>query len=330
MTAPGNLGDLCRYVLDYEEGRYADDPVRLGSVFRDYASIHRTPTLAKTVNLMRSFGIKIEAVDYLKSGGTSMRAEGVWYIHYSAKDKPATQKYTIFHELFEIIQKNIGDMNSGYNVMKEPRLSQCADRFAASALIPPRFFASRASAAGCDLVALGEDLELSHQCLLIALGQHFADVPLVGVLYEYRPNGTVNTDARIKDFVATVVVKTPQVKRARVLCGLQNIPARNGRPHTGSLVCAAVTGGQSLLWRNTHTDELPVILVRPLLSAGKEPYRVILLAVPPDEFGMISLQAETIQPVPVNGDISCPSEEKCPDSSNCVWRERGGYDEFGI
>ncbi|MDD4985131.1 MAG: ImmA/IrrE family metallo-endopeptidase, partial [Dehalococcoidales bacterium] len=216
MTLPGSLGDLCRYVLDYEEGRYADDPVRLGAIFRDYAAIHRTPALARTVNMVRYLGINIEAVDYLRSGGTSMRANGVWYIHYSANDKRATQKFTIFHELFEIIQKSIGDMDSGFKVMSEPRLSQCADRFAASALIPPRFFSSRASAAGCDLVALGEDLELSHQCLLIALGQHFADVPLVGAIYEHRPSGKdgTNDNDRVQDFVATVVVKTPQTKRA--------------------------------------------------------------------------------------------------------------------
>jgi hypothetical protein len=330
MKAPESLGDLCRYVLDYEEGRYAGDPVRLGAVFREFAGIHRTPVLKRTVNLVHSLGIDIKAVDYLKSGGTSMRANGAWHIHYSVREKPATQKFTICHELFEIIQKSIGDMDPGFSVMTEPRLSQCADRFAASALIPPRFFATKASAAGCDLVVLGEELELSHQCLLIALSQHFADVPLVGVLYENHPDEDIDKDDRVKDFVATVVVKTPQARRIKILCGLQSVPARNSRPRAGSLVCAAITGGQSLLWRNTHTDELPVILVRPLLSNGREPYRVMLLAVPADEFSMISSQVEKIQPIPVNGEVSCPFEDKCLHSSDCIWRARGGYDEFGI
>lgn len=325
-----SLGDLCRYILDYEEGRYAGEPVRLGAVFREFAGISRTPVLKRTVNLVRSLGIDIETVDYLKSGGTSMKANGTWHIHYSAREKPATQKFTIYHELFEIIQKSIGEMDAGYSVMTEPRLSQCADRFAASALIPPRFFASRASAAGCDLVALGKSLELSHQCLLIAFGQHFADIPFVGVLYENRHNGTDSTDDRVQDFVATVVVKTPQARRTKVLCGLQSVPTRNNRPRAGSLVCAAITGGQSLLWRNPHTEEVPVILVRPLLSIGREPYRVILLAVPAEEFSMISSQVDLIQPISVNGEVSCPSEKKCLHSSNCIWRARGGYDEFGI
>ncbi len=324
MTASGSLGELCRYVSDYEEGRYADDPVRIGAIFREYAGIQRTPSLVRTINFVRSLGINIKSVDYLKSGGTNMTANGYWYIHYSAKDRPATQKFTVFHELFEVIQKNIDAMDSSYSLMKEPQMSQYADRFAAAALIPPRFFLGRAGATGCDLVKLGEDLELSHQCLLIALGQHFVEIPFIGVLYEYRPDGAIGANAEIGDFVATVVVKTPRARRIRDLCGLQTVPARNSRPDIGSLVCAAVTGGRPLLWQNTHFEESPAILVRPLLSAGREPYRVILLAIPVEEFGMISYQVEGIEPLPVNGDVSCPSETKCRNSHDCIWRSRGG------
>ncbi|MGI2336207.1 MAG: ImmA/IrrE family metallo-endopeptidase [Dehalogenimonas sp.] len=328
MTAPLSLSNLCDYILDYEEGRYAGKPAHLGAVFREYAGIERTPSLTETIELMRSFGINIEPVGYLKSGGTSMKANGSWYIHYSASDKPATQKYTIFHELFEIIQQNIGDLDSGYVVMSEPRLSQYADRFAAVALIPPRFFLDRASATGFDLVALGEDLELSHQCLLIAIGQHFADVPLVGALYEYLPESENGTSPEIKEFKATVVTKTPPARGIRTLCWLQTVPSRNSRPRTGSLVCAAVKGGKSLLWKSTYTDESPLVLVRPLLSAKQEPYRVILLAVPGDEFGLISSQVEGVDPIPVSAEISCPSASSCPIADECVWNSIGGYDEF--
>ena len=330
MTSPGSLGDLCRYVLDYEEGQCADNPVRLGDAFREYAGIQRTPTLARTINLVRSLGIKIEAVDYLNTGGINMMAKGYWYIHYSAKDKPATQKFTIFHELFEVIHKNTGTLDSGYSLLREPQLSQCADRFAAATLIPPRFFLSKVSATGCDLVKLGADLELSHQCLLIALGQHFAEIPLIGVLYEHRPDGAICADDQIRDFVATVVVKTPRAKRIKNLCGLQAVPARNSHPQMGSLVCAAVTGGRSVLWRSTHIEDSPAILVRPLLSVGREPYRVILLGIPNEESGMFSSQVERIEPIPVNGDVSCPSEEKCLNSHNCIWKSIGGYHERGI
>ena len=320
MDSPGSLGNICRYILGYGEGRYAEDPVRLGAVFREYAGIQRTPSLTRTINLVRSLGIKIEAVDYLNTGGTNMIPKGNWHIHYSSKDRPATQKFTIFHELFEVVHKNLAALDSSYRLLKEPQISKCADRFAAAALIPPRFFSEKASANGCDVVKLGRDLELSHQCLLIALVQHFADVPFVGVLYEHHPNNAKAESAEIDDFVATVVAKTPRARRIKELCGLQTVPARNGHPQIGSLVCTAVTGGRPVLWQSTHIEDSPAILVRPLLSAGLEPYRVILLAVPNEEFGMISFQAEMIEPIPVNGDVWCPSESKCPDSRNCAWK----------
>ncbi len=327
MTSPISLGDFCRYALDYEEGRYAGDPVRLGSVFREYTGIGRTPSLARTINMVRSLGIEIEAVNYLNTGGINMMAKGYWHIHYSAKDRPATQKFTIFHELFEVIHKNLNFFNPDCNLVREPYLSRYADRFAATTLIPPGFFLSKVGMTGCDLVKLSEDLDLSHQCLLIALGQHFADIPLVGVLYEHRPDGTTGENADIDDFVATVVVKTPQARRIKDLCGLQTVPTRNNHAQMGSLVCAAVTGGHPVLWQSTHIEDSPAVLVRPLLSAEREPYRVILLAIPNEEFGMISYQVEGIEPIPVNGDVSCPSEIKCRNSQNCIWKSRGGYDE---
>ncbi|MDZ4230988.1 MAG: ImmA/IrrE family metallo-endopeptidase [Dehalococcoidales bacterium] len=327
MTAPGSLSDFCRYALDYEEGRYADDPVRLGTAFREYVGLQRTPGLARTINLVRSLGIKVEAVDYLNTGGTNMTANGCWYIHYSAKDRPATQKFDIFHELYEIIHKSFVSLSPGFGLLGEPQLSRNADRFAAATLIPPRFFLRQASATGCDLVRLSEDLELSHHCLLIALGQHFVDIPLIGILYEYRPRDISGAAAEMKDFVATVVVKTGRARRIKELCGLQTVPARNSHPQTGSLVCAAVNGGRPVLWQSTHIEDSPAILVRPLLSIGLEPYRVILVAVPKEEFGMILPQVERIEPVSVNGDISCPSENKCRISGNCHWRSIGGYYE---
>jgi len=134
MTAPGSLGDFCRYALDYEEGRYANDPVRLGAVFREYAEINRTPSLTRTLNLVRSLGIKIEAVSYLNTGGTNMTAKGSWHIHYSTKDRPATQKFDIFHELFEVIHKNLNFFNPDYGLLREPHISRYADRFAAATL----------------------------------------------------------------------------------------------------------------------------------------------------------------------------------------------------
>ena len=324
MASAVNLGNLCRYILECEEERdVIDDPVHMGAVFREYAGIQRIPSLKRTISLVKSLGIRIEAADYLKTGGTNMNARGCWHIHYSANDKPATRKFTIFHELFEIIHKSLGAVNPECNQLKGAQLCRCADRFAASALIPQRFFLSRVYATGCDLVKLSDELELSHQCLLMALGQHLLEIPFVGVLYEHRLDGETGAKAGLDDFVATVVVKTARARRTKDLCGLQTVPKRNGKPKAGSLVCAAITGGHSLLWRSSFNEDAPVILVRPLISAGGEAYRVILLAVPGEEFGMISLQVDIIEPIQINGDMVCPTANKC-GFQDCLWKPAGG------
>ena len=330
MTAQMGVADFCRYALDTEEGQFAHDPVRLGALFREYNDIQRTPSLKKTIDLVRSLGINIQVVSYLETGGTNMTANGSWYIHYSAKDRPPTQKFDILHELFEVIHKSFDTVSPGYGVIREPQLSQYADRFAAAILIPPNFFLDQVGLTGCDLVKLGEDLELSHQCLLIALGQHFVDIPFIGVLYEYQPMGSIDKNADIKGFVATVVVKTARARRIKELCGLQTVPVRKSHPQIGSLVCAAVNGSHSVLWRSTHIEDSPAVLVRPLLSVGREPYRVILLAIPNEEFGMISFQVEGIEPIPVNGDVLCPSRAKCRNTDGCMWKAAGGYYERGV
>jgi hypothetical protein len=319
MSAPGSLEDFCRYVLDYEEGRYADDPVRLGDLFREYIGTDATPSTKESVKLVRSLGIKIEAVNYLNTGGINMTAKGFWHVHYSAKDRTATQKFTIYHELFEVIHKNLNLYNPNCVLLKEPQISRYADRFAAAALIPPSFFRKQVITAGCDLVNLSEALELSQQCILIAIGQHFAEIPLIGALYEYRPGGATGTNTEIKDFVATVVVKTPGARRIKYLCGLQTVPVRNSHPQVGSLICAAVNSSHSVLWRSKQNENSPVVLVRPLLSIGREPYRVILLAIPNEEFGMISAQIDRIEPIIVSGDVACPSMGKCRNKDGCIW-----------
>lgn len=319
------LGEFCRYLLEYESQRCAD-PVALGDIFREFYEIERTLTLKKTIYMIWSLGIDIEVADYLSTGGTNMRANGKWYIHYSAKDRPATQKFTVFHELFEVIHKSLAMLDSDISELKEPQLSQSADRFAAAALIPPKFFLSEVNSTGYDLVKMSTDLELSHQCLLIALGQHLGEIPFVGALYEYRPEadkGEPRT-ASIGNYLATVVVKTPQTRGVKQLCGLQTVPSRNSRPKAGSLVCSVITGGRPMLWQSTIPGDMPLILVRPLLSSGQEPYKVILLAVAGSEYNAISLQAEAIDTLFVDGDDWCPAQKKCGTVKDCIWKSNGG------
>ena len=102
-----------------------------------------------------------------------MTANGLWHIHYSANDKAPTQKFTIFHELFEIIQKSIGLQDANFILLKEPELSRTADRFAAATLIPPDFFIDQVGKTGYDLVKLSEDLGVVAPMYIDCAGEPF-------------------------------------------------------------------------------------------------------------------------------------------------------------
>jgi hypothetical protein len=326
MTDKLSVRDFCHYALEANQGRPINDPVLLGSLFREYAGLNCTPNIKRTVELIKSMGIDIKAVDYLDSGGINMTANGTWHVHYAVKDKPGTQKFDIFHELFEVVHKTFITDYPIFSALREPQLSQYADRFAASALIPPAFFSKRVTATGCDVIKLGEELELSHQCILIALGRCFADVPFVGAIYERQP-GKSSEKSLIADFLATVVVKTGRARRIKDLCWLQVVPVRKSHPQPCSLVCASLASGRSVLWRSPDKEDAPVVLVRTLLSTLKQPYRVILMALPNDEFSTILPQVDQVDPIVVNGESSCPYLKECPNANSCLWKTTGGYYE---
>jgi len=318
MSHGESLIDFCRFAFDDGGAGLTAYPLRLAAAFREYFGIHSTPTFVETISLVLRLGIRPDAVDYLETGGTNMTAGGEWYVHYSSNDRPATQKFTIFHELFEIIDKVLGQVDCTHSRLREPQLSRYADRFAAAVLLPRHFFMRQMIESGCDVVQLAEQLELSHQCLLIGFAQHLEDTPLVGVLYEYCPASPLSGPlATTRDFVATVVVKTLPVRSLRQLCPRQPVPVRNTRPCRGSLVCTAITSGQPVLWRDTKDERYPVVLVRPLLRGGLEPYRVILLALPSHEQSMLQPQIQCIRPMELDGQDPCPLIGIDPECNDC-------------
>lgn len=233
MSSSGSLADFCQQVIGYDDPRWTGDPTWLGELFRQYAGLTRTPSLKKAREIVKDPGINIHAAGYLETGGVNMLAKGEWHIHYSSRDKAQTQKFDIFHELFEVIHKSLKMLNPDIELPGDQSICRSADRFAAAALIPPDYFMKEAMNTGCDLVRLGCALELSHQCLLIAIGKHFGDIPLVGALYELNANGNGHHRQHNLNFTATIVVKTAKARRVRQLCGLQSVPVRRQPPAAG-------------------------------------------------------------------------------------------------
>jgi hypothetical protein len=322
MSTVKNPNDFCRYGVLTKDGHFVIDPVRLGASFREYAAIEQTPDLQTTIELVRALGIDIQAVEYLVTGGVNMAARETWHIHYSNKDKPATQKFDILHELFEVFQKNYNMLYPAYPVIKEPYLSRYADRFAAAVLLPHRFFLERLVETGCDLVKMGERLELSHQCLLVGMQHHLGSIPFVGALYDFHPQDGIRSRYMTNDYVVSIIVKTALARNLKELCGLQSEPIIKKVPKSGSLVCAALYGGYSVLYNDNEDKDAQAVLVRPLFGNPQKPYRIILLTLPNDKVSRFSPQIDTIETVVVNRESSCPSSHLCRNSSMCGWQNR--------
>jgi len=292
----------------------------LAKFFRRYAEIERTPSLKRTVELVRALGIVIEEADYLSTAGANMTARGVWYIHYAAKDRPATQKFTIFHELFEILQKSCADLDAAYYPPKEPQMSRSAERFASAVLLSPQFLISHLVATGCDVVKLADGLELSQQCLLIAMEQHLKNIPFWGALFDYQLPDGLKSRQKTHDYNTTLVVKSLSARRQKIICRLQPEPILRENPSRGSLVCAAAHGGSPVFYRGL-SDGDSAVLVRPLFSGSRTPSRIILLALPNVKSNRFFPQVDSIQAIIVNEHSSCPAAYKCRNSLNCVWKQ---------
>jgi len=50
---------------------------------------------------------------------------------------------------------------------------------------------------------------------------------------------------------------------------------------------------------------------------------VLLLAVPREEFSLISAQVEKLEPLEIDGDGICPSQNHCRVNQACPWRNGG-------
>ncbi len=327
MASNLSLAGFCRLALSANNSHSAADPASLGKLFRQYAGIERTPSLMRAVELVRSLGINIGEVDYLRKGGANMKARGVWYIHYSAHDRPAIQKFTIFHELFEILRKSFAEITPAYQSPQEPEMNpaarrsaeRSADRFASAVLLSPQFLISHLIATGCDVVKLAEGLELSHQCLLIAMEQHLRDIPFVGAIFDYQLPDGLKARQKTYTYNTTLVVKTLSAQRLKPLCKLQPEPVLHENPTSGSLVCAAVHGGFPVFYHNPDNGDAAV-LVRTIFSASRIPSRIILLALPSGKSDRFYPQVEVIQAIMVNKHSACPATYKCRSSLKCQWK----------
>ena len=82
-----------------------------------------------------------------------------------------TRKHTVFHETYEIIRERLADLHPRLERPWGKAMCRLADRFAAAALIQPRFFALFAETTGLDVMALQRTYGRAYSSLTIRLAR---------------------------------------------------------------------------------------------------------------------------------------------------------------
>lgn len=320
------LDAFCQQALRMEGRACSDDPRLLAGLFREFFGLEGTPRLSRVLDLMSSLDVTLEEVQYLDTGAVNMWKDG-WHVHFAFKDPPGTQKFDLLHEAYEIVDKTFKDMLAGYSGIREPLLSRNADRFAAAVLMPPEFISGKMSESGSDPVLLGEELELSHQALLVAFAERLQDIPFVGALWD-RDHAGSGSPPVLEDFKAAFVTRSVPAHHARMLCASQPVPKKGSNVSVGSLACLALKSGLPVLCRPEESGGSAAVLLRPMPWRGHDLGRVLLVAVLDEEYHLLQPQVERLDPapllVPTRAAPACRFEEGFRGCADCP---RDGFRE---
>lgn len=288
------LDDFCRWLMNGGIRASRLQPASIAREFVDYFGISAFPRMEELKALLGQVGIRV-VVRRLETGGlrgfhTGTR-DGDYCIVIDADDWEGAQAHTMLHEAYEIIRERLADLYPRVGIPKGKAICRQADKFAASALMQPRWFALFAEVSGFDVVALHQVYGRAYSSLTIRLAEVMNNQSLLAVLYERKEPGGPDRWKPVpspEDFRATVVARTPGFRLRTVkkpMRYLRGYLPRRGAPPAQCSVAERVilTGRPAFVERVSgydlwHADDVTVA-ARPVFWYGKLA-RVSLVAVP--------------------------------------------------
>ena len=231
----------------------------------DHFGFSPFPRMGELVRVLRGAGIETVPDANLDKGLRGMHictSHGTYIIRYDPSEPEGTREHTVFHETYEIIRERLTDLHPEVQRPQGQPLCRLADRFAASALIQPGFFALFAETTGLDVMALQRTYSRAYSSLTIRLAEVMRHQPLLAVLYERRGAKDPHQWAEHpspEEFTATVVARTPGFRLRTVkrpLSALRGLLPRRGYPPAQYSVAERVilTGGPVYVERVTGYD----------------------------------------------------------------------------
>ena len=279
-------------------------PAPLAGEFVDFFGLSAFPRMEEIKTLLERHDVATVSVSHDIRGLRGYHAGekgGRYRIVLDAGESRSSHEHTALHETYEIVRERLHDLHP--HVARPYGKSACrqADRFAASALMQPRWFSLFAQASGFDAVALHESYGRAYSSLAIRLAEVMRRQPLLSVLYEREEKGEPREwepNPAPDIFPAKVVARTPGFRlrtQRRPLSALRGLlPRRDDPPAQGSVAERVILTGRPVyvervsgydLWRN---DDVTVA-ARPVIWHGRVA-KVALVAVPYRDRSVLSPQ----------------------------------------
>ncbi len=123
----------------------------------DFAGVDRPPVPLALVHAVAD--VRIMYVDWRYHQGFTYAHRGAFYIAVNGNDSEAERRFTIFHELFHVIEH----VQPAFRLLAPAgwQAELLADHFARSLLLSDRWFAGCARACGGDVNALAAECGVS-------------------------------------------------------------------------------------------------------------------------------------------------------------------------
>ena len=136
----------------------------------DFADVQRPPAPLSLVHAVAN--VRLLYVDWRYHQGYTFERDRVFYLAINRNDSDAERRFTVFHELFHVIERVQPSFLQAAPANWHGEL--LADHFALSILLSDRWFAACARACAGDVSALAAECGVSPAAVLkkLATGRH--------------------------------------------------------------------------------------------------------------------------------------------------------------
>lgn len=274
-------------------------------IAREFRAIYfqNLPVNLKTLKTVAAIcGIELKGLERMPG---SMRGYHELYddrmiIYFKTGDSSSGIQNTILHEMREIIETLVADINPGYTPLRTTARHIAANKFASAVLLPEDTFRGKVYQTGLDVVALSRIYSKSCSQVLLRMGE-----VLQGRLFFHAALYEPDPDSETAWKVSYRTVSYNQEDAGSNFRGVDGFLPRKGRPvRPGSLADMAIQRKRAYMVRRISvlddmTDEGLTAIARPLIEPDAGTVIVAEVILLSRDGHLLGQQIDRVKPVMV-------------------------------